>query len=138
MQFPHLKVAQGECDTGVIVSFNTEAPEVRTSLLVPHKTLGINPLNWKTTSQEAGKALNKGAIFTGYDGKIKKEIPYLTGAFLDTNRGTLKVTDINAEEYPPILDLFEKGVYHIYDYQFFYRNLKENVETRIAAFKKVS
>lgn len=137
-QYPYLKVAQGECDTGVIVSFNTEAPDVTTSLLVPHKTLGINPLNWKTTSQLARKSLNKGAVFTGYDGKIKKEIPHLTGAFLDDIRGTLKVTDINEEEYPPILDLFEKGVYHIYDYQFFYRNLKENVETRIAAFIKTS
>ncbi|CQR73254.1 hypothetical protein SOV_50370 [Sporomusa ovata DSM 2662] len=135
VQYPHLKMAQGEDDTGVIISFNTEAPNVKTSILVPCKTLGINPLNWKTTIQPAGKSLNKGAVFTGYDGKINKEIPRLTGAYLDKTRGTLKVTDITAEEYPPVLDLFEKGVYHIYDYQFFYRNLQENVKTRIEAFK---
>ena len=36
-------------------------------------------------------------------------------------------------DYPPSLDLFEEGVYHLYDYQFFYRNLEENVQARLAA-----
>lgn len=135
IQYPYLKMAQGERDTGVIISFNSEAPEVKTTLLVPHKTLGINPLNWTTTSQLASKSLNAGAVFTRYDGSIHKEIPHLTGGFLDKSRGTLKVTDIAAEEYPPVVALFEKGVYHIYDYQFFYRNLQENVKVRIEAYK---
>lgn len=135
-QYPHLRMAQGEYDTGVIISFNTEAPEVASSLTVPGKTLGINPLNWKTTGEQADKSLNKGAVFTGYDGGIKKEIPNLTGAYLDQTRGTVKVTDINAEEYPPILDLFKTGEYHIYDYQFFYRNLQMNVRDRIDVFQK--
>lgn len=135
-QYPQLRMAQSERDTGVIVSFNTEAPNVETSALVPDKTLGINPLNWKATSEPALRSLNKGAVFTGYDGKIKKEIPYLTGAYLDPVRGTLKVTDISADDYPPMLDIFEKGVYHVYDYQFFYRNLQENVGVRIDAFWK--
>ena len=29
---------------------------------------------------------------------------------------------------------FEEGVYHLYDYQFFYRNLEENVQARLAAY----
>ena len=43
--YPQLKMAQGERDIGVIVSFNTEAEDIKTSLLVPDMTLGINPLN---------------------------------------------------------------------------------------------
>jgi hypothetical protein len=134
IKYPHLRMAQGERDTGVIISFNSEAPEVKRSIIVPEKTLGINPLNWKTTGEPADKSLNKGAVFTGYDGGIQKEIPCLTGAFLDKKRGTLKVPDVTAEEYPPVLDIFEPGIYHIYDYQFFYRNLQENVKARVDAY----
>lgn len=38
---------------------------------------------------------------------------------------------------PPVLALFGKGVYHIYDYQFFYRNLQKNVALRTAAYISV-
>lgn len=135
-QYPQLRMARGEYDTGVIISFNTEAPELATSLSVPAKTLGINPLNWKTNGEYADKSLNQGAVFTGYDGSIRKEIPYLTGAYLDPIRGTIKVTDIDKAAYPPVLDLFKSGEYHIYDYQFFYRNLQLNVRERIDAYQQ--
>ncbi|MGL5207351.1 MAG: DUF3089 domain-containing protein [Acidaminococcaceae bacterium] len=134
--YPQLRMARGEKDIGVIVSFNTEAPEIATSLSVPLKTQGINPLNWKTTGDYADKSLNQGAVFTAYDGSILNEIPHLTGAYLDPIRGTLKVTDIDAAVYPPLLDLFQPGEYHIYDYQFFYRNLQTNVRNRISSYQQ--
>ena len=129
--FPQLKPAQGEDDTGVIISFNSEAEGVSDSIVVPNgtKTLGINPLNWRTDSATADKSLNRGACFTRYSGEIKKEIPELTGAYLDEARGTLIVTDVNPSDYSN--SLFPEGVYHLYDYQFFYRNLQENVATRL-------
>ena len=135
--YPQLKMAQGERDTGVIISFNTEAPNIKTSLLVPDKTLGINPLNWTTTETYADKSLNKGAVFTDYDGNVIKQVANFTGAYLDKQRGTLKVPDVTAADYPPLLDLFQPGVFHIYDYLFFYQNLKENVKQRIDAFTVV-
>ena len=46
----------------------------------------------------------------------------------------MKVTDVTPLEYPAGLSIFEDGVYHLYDYQFFYRNLEENVGVRIEAF----
>lgn len=135
-QFPHLRAATGEDDTGVIVSFNSEAEDITDSLLIPAgtKTLSINPLNWRTDSTPAGKEENLGACFTDYHGTILSEIPQLTGAYLDPERGALKVTDVTAEEYPPGLSLFADGVYHLYDYQFFYRNLQENVGVRLDAY----
>ena len=135
-EYPHLMPAQGEDDTGVIVAFNSEAPEVTSSLMVGEneKTYAINPLNWKTTSEVADKSLNIGACFTDYSGTIKEEIPAFTGAYLDEKRGTLKVTDVDIEEYSS--SMFDKGVYHLYDYQFFYRNLKENVNARLNAYKE--
>lgn len=136
-KYPQLKFAKGESDTGVIISFNSEAKSIDDSLTVPKgtKTLAINPLNWKTDETAADKSLNLGACFTDYDGNITKEISHLTGAYIDAARGTLKVTDITPEEYPAGLDLFEDGIYHLYDYQFFYRNLQKNVQTRIDAYQ---
>lgn len=135
---PQLKFAEGESDTGVVVAFNSEAESVSESLLIPSgvKTLAINPLNWKTDGTSADKSLNEGACFTDYSGEIKTEIPALTGAYIDEKRGALKVTDVTPEDYPSVLDIFEDGVYHLYDYQFFYRNLQKNVKTRIDAFIK--
>ena len=137
-EYPHLKFAAGEDDTGVIISFNSEAEEVTDSIMIPEgmHTLAINPLNWKTDSTTASKEENMGACFTDYDGNIVSEIPNLTGAYIDPARGALKVTDVKPEEYPPVLSIFESGIYHIYDYQFFYRNLQENVGVRLESYLK--
>lgn len=134
--FPQLKSAEGESDTGVIITFTTEAEDVTESVFIPAdvKTLAINPLNWKTDGEKAGKEMNLGACFTDYEGTILKEIPELTGAYLDGKRGTLKVTDIDPAEYSNTLSILAPGVYHLYDYQFFYRNLQKNVQTRIDAY----
>lgn len=135
-QYSQLKMAQGETDTGVIVSFNSEAETITDSLMIPSgtKTYAINPLNWKTDSTPADKSLNKGACFTDYSGAIVTEIPQLTGAYIDDMRGALKVPDVSPADYPAGLSLFADGVYHLYDYQFFYRNLQENVSARLDAF----
>lgn len=133
---PYLKPASSELDTGVIISFNSEAPFISNSLIVPAKTVavGINPLNWRTDSSYADKSLNKGACFTDYSGKIVAEKPNLTGAYLDPSRGTLKLKDISPDDYPPAISIFERGVYHVYDYLFFFRNLAENVTKRTKAY----
>lgn len=135
-EYPHLRFAAGENDTGVIISFNSEAEYIDDSLMIPAgtKTLAINPLNWKCDDSIADKSLNIGACFTDYDGNIVNEVPYLTGAYIDPERGALKVTDVTPEEYPAGVDLFEDGIYHLYDYQFFYRNIQKNVKARIAVF----
>ena len=46
MQIPALN-CKGESDTGVIISFNSEAEYIDDSLMIPKgtKTLAINPLN---------------------------------------------------------------------------------------------
>ena len=136
-EYPQLKFAKGESDTGVIISFNSEAENIDDSLIVPKgtKTLAINPLNWKTDAAIADKSLNLGACFTDYDGNITEEINNFTGAYIDDVRGTLKITDVTPGEYPAGLEIFEDGIYHLYDYQFFYRNLQKNVQTRIDAYQ---
>ena len=135
-EYPWLNFASSKDDTGVIIAFNSEAESVTDSMMIPAGTrsLCINPLNWTTDSTPADKSLNKGACFTDYDGNITEEIPELTGAYIDPERGALKITDVTPEDYPAGLYIFEAGIYHLYDYQFFYRNLQENVSVRIDAY----
>lgn len=130
-KYPHLKPAQGESDTGVIICYDCESEEVKSSLVVPEgmKSRSINPLNWKTDPTPADKSLNKGSMLA--DGTQYKN---LTGCYIDPLRGTLKVTDLTAEDYLPGPDCFKKGEYHIYDIRLFYQNLKDNVAVRLKAF----
>lgn len=97
-QYSHLRMASGEDDTGVIISFNSEAESVQDSLLIPAGTrsLAINPLNWRTDATPASRQENPGACFPDYSGEIVTEIPHLTGAYIDPVRGSLKVPT-----YPP-------------------------------------
>lgn len=135
-QYPYIRPAQSAGDLGTVIMFNSEAPEVTASLMVPQgaKSFCINPLNWRTDEKAAAKTLNAGACFTDYSGSIVREVPQLTGCYIDSVRGTLKVTDVDKKEFVPGLPLFSEGVYHIYDYQFFYRNLQQNVNLRIKTF----
>ncbi len=135
-EYPHLKFAQGEDDTGVIIAFDCEDGTVTDTPMIPEgiKTLSINPLTWTTTNEVADKSLNKGAVFTKSDGSIREEIPELTGAYIDEQRGSLICTDVTSEEYPPYLDIFSDGVFHLYDWEFFYRNIQENVMVRMQAY----
>ncbi len=132
--FPNLKMAEGESDTGVIISFNSEAPDVQASIFVPAgvKSLSINPLNWKTDSTVADKSLNKGICSLSGWGLSVKDIQQRVGAYLDPERGTLKVLDLQGTAL--VKQMSEDGVYHGQDTQLFYRNLEENVQTRIAAY----
>lgn len=134
-KYPHIEMAKAEDDTGVVVSFCSEAPEYNgNNLIAPEKTIGINPLNWKTDGTIALPDENKGSCFTNYSGVILNEQEGLCGAYIDSQRGTLKVTGVTPGEYPAGLSFLEDGNYHLYDYQFFYRNLQENVEKRIQSF----
>lgn len=161
-EMPLIKPAQGETDTGVVVAFDVESEDINETIMVKKsvKTVSINPLNWHTDSETASKELNKGACFTDYDGNINREKAFLTGAYIKPDRGTIVPTDIKAEHYLsplfihglPYPDgfllngyryfpdglLFEKGVYHIYDYIFFYRNLQENVRKRLESYLNMS
>lgn len=137
---PALRMAQGETDTGVIISFDCEAEDVTGTIIVPEGvfTHSINPLNWRTDSVPAPKEANLGYVYPAGDGSVKAEIPQLCGAWLDPVRGTLKVTDVTPEEYPARLSIFPEGSYHIYDYEFFYRNLQANVQARLKTYLEKS
>ena len=137
-KYPQIKPAEAEDDTGVVVSIDCEAPDVTDTFITPAgtKAYTINPLNWLTDKTPADRKLNKGACFTDYDGNIKQEVKELCGCYIDEDRGVIKVPELDPADFPAIVPGLPDGAYHIYDYQFFYRNLEENVGKRIEVFLK--
>ncbi len=129
--YPQIVPASGETDTGTVVCFDCEDGSVEETIIIPAgmKALSINPLNWKTDGTPADKTLNHGAVLEAGG----EPIPALCGAAIGA-RGELIVTDVTAADYPPGLDIFPEGAYHLYDYMFFFTNLKENVAARTAAW----
>jgi hypothetical protein len=135
-QYPHLSMAQGEADTGVIVSFNSEAPGVTGSIIVPEGgyTYGINPLNWRTDETPATAQENPGTVILHMDGTADGDQPHLTGCYRSATRGTLIVPDLSPADYPPGEALFVEGCYHNYELQLYYRSVQANVQTRVSAY----
>ena len=134
--YPQIKPASSAEDVGVVISFDCEAPELEETFINPagQKALSINPLNWRTDSVAAEKSENCGSCFTNYSGEITLEQEGLCGCYIDPVRGVLKVTDIDPADYPPVVPGLPEGSFHVYDYQFFFRNLQENVKVRTEAF----
>ena len=130
------KPAQKADDVGVTIVFNTEAPAITESLLVPKemRSVCINPFNWRTDSTYAFPEENLGGKLINPYGKVDKELGQITGGYIDVSRGTVKVPDIDPQVFKGII--FPDGIYHIYDYQFTFSNLEKNIADRIAAFNK--
>lgn len=77
----------------------------------------------------------KGAVIYDFErNKLIKDKPFET-AYLEVGSNAL-VVDVDITKYNAGQDIFKKGVLHIYDYMFFYNNLKENVPVRIKNYFK--
>lgn len=127
-RYPQIVPASGEGDTGTVIMFDCEDGTVDGTLFYPEgkKGVAINPLNWKTDSTRADKSLNRGAVLsTG-----AAPIPELCGCYIDGSRGALIVTDIDANDYKNSVPIFPDGSLHVWDYLFYFTNLKENLALR--------
>ncbi|MCO7123380.1 DUF3089 domain-containing protein [Ihubacter massiliensis] len=132
---PHVKFAESANDTGVIVSYNTEAPKVDgKNNTVLDGSVAINPISWTRSGRTAPKEDNLGAYMPQEDGSYKK-VAALVDAAVDLDRGTVICTTVDPKEYAnPNKAFFPLGVYHSKDYAFYYYNLRENAENRTAKF----
>jgi hypothetical protein len=137
--YPWMKLAEGASDTGVIITYNTEGPGSVGSPVYLNGAVAINPLNWRTDGEAAGKDSHLGAVFfNDAKGKEIERIDTFCGAYVDTSKGVLVAFDMEDPKSPEIdlvnLGRYPAGVYHRYDYAFWFANLKENVATRVAAY----
>jgi DUF3089 family protein len=126
-----MKMAQNAFDNGVIVSYNTQSYDISGSPVLLPGARCTNPLSWKTSNDYAEKEENLGAVFFDAVGNIESVIPQFTGAWIDENGALVAFTLDPANYYTPP---FPMGVYHKFDYSFFYRNLQKNVSDRVVAY----
>jgi hypothetical protein len=85
----------------------------------------INPLTWKHDTVYAAALLNKGSLPLGH-----KRVDVGVTDCKCTTDGTLWVHPPDKNGYP---NLF---TYHIFDYSFFWMNIRENVRTRVDQYFK--
>ncbi|MCX6244904.1 MAG: DUF3089 domain-containing protein [Bacteroidetes bacterium] len=134
---PHLKFATGPDDTGVIISYNTEAPNVSGVNPVLYGMVGlvINPITWTRDETLADTTQGLGSLFPNKQG-VWVKIPQYADARVDTTKGVLICASADENKIAVIDSLsgFPKGVYHSFDYPFYYFNLRQNAANRIQKF----
>jgi len=133
---PHVKIAQGEIDTGVLISWNTEGPgATKPSFVLGTDPVLINPLNWKTDETYANKSENKGTAVYNQDGTLNHIEPGINDACINQKRGALICTTETTYMHTILpLECFGDKSLHSEDYQLYYQNIKENGKKRIDAF----
>ena len=139
---PFLKFAQGANDTGVIVSWNTEGTVLYgTNPVTLPGGLAINPITWTrteataTAGQNLGSelldaALPGGPPFLNPDGSVRS-FAGIADARVDTARGVVVCTTVPEAK---LLFGFPEGVYHPFDYPFYYFDVRANAANRVRHF----
>ncbi len=129
-QNPPLKFATGADDAGVIISYNTEAEGVTQSPVVRPGALAINPISWTRSETEAPNDDNLGSI-TLITGTLADLTPVmnLASAQVDLSRGVVVCKSVDPAKFA--LPGWPAGVYHTYDYPFFFYNIRVNAQNRV-------
>ena len=143
-QHRFLKFAKGAGDTGVIVSWNTEAPTVdgTNPVLLPGG-IAINPITWTRKQTTAPATKNAGSIeldpATGTpvltsQGKIKRFLD-VADARVDKAKGVVICSTI-AWQDPPYYTPggFPMGVLHPFDYPLYFFSVRANAADRVAHY----
>jgi len=130
---PHLKYATGPDDKGVVISYNTQSPAVQPgSNPVVSSNVGIviNPISWTRDTTLATTVQGLGSFMPGQD-SVFVRVPQYADARIDLVQGVLIFT--TAVDSNLILG-FGPGVYHSYDFPFYYFNLQENAVQRVIKY----
>ncbi|MEZ7891024.1 MAG: DUF3089 domain-containing protein [Candidatus Wallbacteria bacterium] len=131
---PHLKFATGANDTGVIISYNTEAPEIEgNNCVVLPGAISINPITWTREEKLARADESLGSIVTDENGEIVSVKNY-ADACINKARGVVICSSVDVEKAAPGNIVFGRGIYHSNDYQFYFHNIRENAITRTRKF----
>jgi len=134
---PHLKFADGPNDIGVIISYNTQAP----SVIPPHNPvvsnlvgLVINPITWTSAESEATTAEGLGSIMPDSITLKFLPVPQYADARVDIKKGVLICTSADSNDLYKYTKSFGKGVYHSFDYPFYFFNIRANALSRANKF----
>jgi hypothetical protein len=128
-EFKSIPVGNNPGQTGCFVSWRSYVKGEMPKKLEAEKgnSVCVNPITWNTSTEWASPALHQG-IMLGFESII----PNTLSAAIEPNTKILWV-----DVPPQILEMLEKKKdLHIYDFNLFWMNIRENVKLRIEAFLK--
>ncbi|WP_321404431.1 DUF3089 domain-containing protein [Maridesulfovibrio sp.] len=126
-----LKLSEKPDQTGCLITWNTVGPG-GISPTVKKGARCVNPLSWNTETKEFPASMNiKAKIFLNPNKKLL--IKNFTAARINDD-GALEIPTPNQVVLDQLNMSLGKEVYHRYDYDFFFYNIKENVKQRCAAY----
>jgi len=142
-QNPQLQLASGPDDTGVIVSYNTEAPVMKANNPVTMPGgIAINPITWTRSEALVPATQNLGGIEvdpqTGEavldaSGNLVKVQNY-ADAQVNFQRGVVICSTADPSQLAPGNPMLAAGIYHMYDYPLYFFDIRANAENRVARF----
>ena len=85
----------------------------------------VNPLSWTTNEDLVGADQNLGSVTFASEGGVELNV-----ADAQCSEGSLFVSEVETERFNSNMP-FGPGNYHMYDYSFYYMNIRKNVQDRI-------
>ena len=142
-EYPHMKFASGENDTGVIISWHTEGKrnveENAANVALLPGGFCINPLNWKLDDTYAPASENLGSLIQNPETGEPEIGDIGADAQVVPERGVIvtnAVTEALPEDQQKVAsEYFGPAGHHGEDYSFYYNNIKDNVAKRVAAYQ---
>lgn len=127
---PFLRICRDSEQTGCIVAYNcvADGAQEKAPTIMPGSVV-VNPLSWTTDGNVAPASENLGSVFFDPEGN-RKEAAHFTSAQVKNSGLVVVPADTEGLDDMP----FGPGIYHKYDYAFFYRNLEANAIERIEAY----
>ncbi len=142
---PDVPVCESAEQIGCVVTWNAVGPQAA-PWGDPRKNICVNPLTWRVDGAAAEASLNLGGV--AYPGTFEGTLadvkgvpqdfiaakPVLEPGVADAQcvDGMLLVQEIRSQNYAA--RPMGKDNYHIYDYNLFHMNLRQNVELRVAKY----
>jgi hypothetical protein len=142
-QNPQLKFATGPEDTGVIISYNTEAPMMQvTNPVTMPGGIAINPITWTTSEIPASAEQNLGGIEVNQqtgeavvdNSGNPMKVQHYADAQVNVQRGVVICSTADPNQLAPGNPAVAAGIYHPYDYPFYFFDIRANAENRVARY----
>jgi Protein of unknown function (DUF3089) len=146
-----LPICQSATATGCLIDWNTVKPgsddhghenhhlvwlDGRYQHAVAVGNVCVNPLTW-TVGGTGAATLNLGALPAARGTELPPVIPQLTGATCNGPRLEVDIPLRNRARFSDALSMLS-GSYHVFDYNIFYVNIRENALQRVRSFRDAS
>ena len=106
------------------ITWNSSTRDAVLKLAEP-EDICVNTLSWTTNEDLVGADQNLGSVTFASEGGVELNV-----ADAQCSEGSLFVSEVETERFSSNMP-FGPGNYHMYDYSFYYMNIRKNVQDRI-------